>query len=359
MKYLPFFEIQLSHTYYTDRRCPDFVIEPTAETERLLKNHRCVIRHYSSGVKMLVSVDDSGYPFLPVPKNAVFLFTLRLQNTDFPLFTNLDHLSDLNAPLFSNEGLSDPEDTELKLVSKTASYDETFSSTAPAQHESFVLSGRPLKGLKLSDFKVTGAGAVQAYDADLGSILVDTRSIAAAKVFTVNYPVMPPLSRGVFAELAIHNNEGLPGEGDSITEPRIFQILFSAKTIRWTYYCVTDLSPSQGAFRITDAGLSEASRLNFSDQNQQDLDQTPDPGDEIAKTLAAQYPQFRKVRFLSDALVPCRQASNPHLEFHVGENKLSESLPNPSFKNNFILSPTEGRSSKEDALFQVIKYVRH
>ncbi len=357
MKYLPFFEIQLMHTYYTDQRCLDFSIEPKKATEDLLKNHRCISRALPNGIMILMPVENSGTPFLPFPETAVFAFNLRLQNLDFPLFTDLSGLSGLNAPLYTNEKLADSKASELSLESRSEWMSETLLCTQPGKLENFVLGGRPIQGIKPEDFKVTGAGDVQSYEADTGLIVLDTRTLSSGRIFSVEYPVLPKLKPGVFSEVEIHNNNTLTGDGETVSTPRRFQISFSAKAARWTYYCVTDLTPSQGGFRIVDARPTESGRLVFSDQNRQDLDQTPDPGDDIAKNLVTQYPQYRKFRFLSDTPVLCSQAANPHLEFYVGENKLSGSLPNPSFRNNYILSEAEGRSSKEDALFHVIKYV--
>ena len=47
--------------------------------------------------------------------------------------------------------------------------------------------------------------------------------------------------------------------------------------------------------------------MSFSAANRRDLNDDPDPADRIAVQLAGRYPEKRRIRFLSDELVPCRQ----------------------------------------------------
>ncbi len=90
MKYLPFFEIQLLHTYYADDVCPDFLVEPDLATQKLLSNHRCVLKPTFNGAQILMPVEDNLSPFISVKIGTSFTFNLRLQNPDFTLFTDLD-----------------------------------------------------------------------------------------------------------------------------------------------------------------------------------------------------------------------------------------------------------------------------
>ncbi len=99
MKYLPLFNLHLTHPYYTDDRCPDFQIEPTPDTHRRLNNYRCVLKPKPNGVQVLATVTDHGVPFIPMHKNALFAFHLRLQNPDFALFTDLAEITKTAAPL--------------------------------------------------------------------------------------------------------------------------------------------------------------------------------------------------------------------------------------------------------------------
>src|SRR5215510_14155895 len=57
MKFFAVFSLQLLHAYYRDGRCLDFAIEPTLETQRLLTNHRCVLKTTPNGVQVLIGGD--------------------------------------------------------------------------------------------------------------------------------------------------------------------------------------------------------------------------------------------------------------------------------------------------------------
>jgi len=294
MKYLPLFKLWVTHPYYSDRRCPDFEIAASVETQRLLRNHRCVQKTQEDGFTILMVVDEEDRPFIPLASDAVFSFDLRLHNQVFAYFTDLSDFSGNTAPLFSNMNLSVGENR-----------------------------------LPLS------AGPAASTDA----------SVAALG------------GPGVFAQVHIANNDSLPAKGEALSDVPLFQIDFKAKEARWTYYCVTNLSEALGELTIEDKSTTDSEPLIFSIQNRTEFDDASDLGDEVALLLNKQYPDFRKIRFLSDEVVACRQAARSQIAFYMGENRLSEALPNPSFKNNATLSTVEGSIATEETLFQVIKYL--
>jgi hypothetical protein len=120
MKHDLLLELRLTHSFYADGRCSDFAIEPTAETARLLRNHRCVLRTSPDGIHVLRALDDAtGQPFLPIPSSATLGFRLVLENRDFVYFTDLTAIHAKSSPLFTNAGLA-PGVSELVLVSGSA-----------------------------------------------------------------------------------------------------------------------------------------------------------------------------------------------------------------------------------------------
>ncbi|WP_156302579.1 hypothetical protein [Methylogaea oryzae] len=84
----------MTHGYYSDGRCPDFVVTPDAATAKLFRNHRCVLRPRADGLAVYVPVesDTSAKPFIAFADNRVFSFNLRLCNTEFPLYTDYTDL---------------------------------------------------------------------------------------------------------------------------------------------------------------------------------------------------------------------------------------------------------------------------
>lgn len=120
MKRWPLLDVYLTHAYYADRRCPDFQIEPTPETQRLLANYRCVMKPLSNGIRLLAAADD-GAMFIQPSHSLRFAFQLVLRNPDFPLFTDLSGIDQAVTPLYVNERISTREPVSLKLVSRPSS----------------------------------------------------------------------------------------------------------------------------------------------------------------------------------------------------------------------------------------------
>lgn len=120
MKYASLIELSLSHSYYADGRCPDFVIEASEDTGRLLRGRRCLLDLGADGLRVLVPLDATGAPLLPLPAGSMLRFYLRLQNPDFALFTDLTGLAldgAQPAPLFTNQGtMTNPK---LQLTTDT------------------------------------------------------------------------------------------------------------------------------------------------------------------------------------------------------------------------------------------------
>src|SRR5690349_4615529 len=157
MKYLELLRLEVLHDYYPDRHCPDFEIEPTPATQKLLKNCRALLRAIPGGVRVLVPADEKNAPFIDLPAKPIFAFHLRLQNPDFGLFTDLSALEAVAAPVYTNTVPA--KNGELQLVSREAWETENFVVQKPANRESFVLAGRPLASLKTAGtFTVKGLG---------------------------------------------------------------------------------------------------------------------------------------------------------------------------------------------------------
>ncbi len=355
MKYLPLIALHLTHPYYVDSRCPDFWIEPTLATQRLLDNYRCLLKSVPNGIRILIAVTDAGIPFIPLQPDMTFAFQLRLQNPDFALFTDLTEITQTIAPVYTNVEANPEKPVQLALVSRRAWATERFVVRQPAREDRFVLSGRPLAGLQLADFTVEGLGAITHpthYDATTKVITVNSKAARQNDTFKITYATAPQRERNFFADIEIHYNTSLPEIADGPTE---FQVAFKAKRVRWKYYILADRTDAQ--FRIEDKG---ASPLVFSDENQRDLNQQPDPADGVAQTLAEQYPKLRRLRFVSDDLVPCQQEARKSIQLYMDGNQVIGTLPNPSLRNYSTMEVTRnGNPHQEDVLFQVIKYFTH
>jgi hypothetical protein len=362
MKFLPLIDLNLTHTYYTDGRCRDFRIEPTPETQQLLKNYRCVLKSLPHGFRILIAVTDQGIPVIPLQKEITFAFQLQLQNPDFALFTDLTEITQMAAPLYTNAEVSPGTPGSLALVARRAWATERFVVRQPAPEDHFTLGGRPLAGRQPPDFVIeTSSGSTVTlthYDEAAKSITLNSSTLEIGDTFKLTYETTPQRARGIFAEVEIIYNNTTP---EIATTPVEFQLPFSAKKTRWKYYLVADKIGAP--YYIKDTGTPP---ILFSPKNRTDLNQQPDPVDEVAQALAAQYPKLQRLRFVSDEPIPCQQAARKSLQLRLKANgtpndpQVAGALPNPSFQNYATLQVTQnGTPHKEEVLFQVIKYFSH
>ncbi|MCB0207844.1 MAG: hypothetical protein KDJ52_00860 [Anaerolineae bacterium] len=355
MKFLPLIDLRLTHSYYADSRCLDFLIEPTPTTHTLLKNHRCVIKSFPNGIRILTAVTADGVPFIPLATGTTFTFHLRLQNPDFALFTDLTEIGQVAVPLYTNAGMSPANSMQLALTSRQAWATESFVVAQPSQEDRFTLRGRPLAKLQPTDFTVEGLGPTTTpthYEAKAKIITINSSSADQGDSFKLTYATTPHLNRGVFADVEIHYTDSLP----EIAEGGVtFEIAFTAKKARWKYYVIVDKTDAQ--FHIEDKA---ASPLVFSDENRTDLNHDPDPSDDIAKTLAKRFPQMQRLRFVSDDLIACQQQARKSLQLRLNGDQVLRALPNPPLQNYATIDVTRnGNVQKEDTLFQIIKYFTH
>jgi hypothetical protein len=63
-------------------------LDPAGDTERLLRNHRCVLKPRADGADVYVETGGDGRPKIAFRPNAALSFALRLKNPEFPLFTD-------------------------------------------------------------------------------------------------------------------------------------------------------------------------------------------------------------------------------------------------------------------------------
>jgi hypothetical protein len=139
--------------------------------------------------------------------------------------------------------------------------------------------------------------------------------------------------------------------------PVRFEIGFAAKRARWTYYVVTDRADAQ--FQIQDR---DDPPLVFSSQNRRELSQEPDPADDFARSLGEQYPDLRRIRFVSDESVACSDRSRRSIQLRMNGDTVGGVLPNPSPRNISMVDVAvdvarDGALQKEDSLFQIVKFL--
>ena len=152
----------------------------------------------------------------------------------------------------------------------------------------------------------------------------------------------------ILAGVELRYDKSMPGPGE---DEAPFEIRFKAKAARWAYYVVTDRS---GDFAIVDSS-GAAPALGFSAANRTLLNKAPDEPDPLAAALSRQYPDFQRLRFLSDQPVPCSSAARKGIELRLAGRKVLDAIPNPSIRH---LSRVRQKSQDQDTLHQVVKYLK-
>lgn len=319
MKCQPLFTLRITHSYYADGRCADFLVEPDAATRRLLANHRCLLRPLADGLQVTTAVNAQGVPMLALAPGATLRFHLRLANPDFRLFTEPGALADNPAPVFTDVGASPPRPvTQLVVRARTEVRTDRFVFPPDTTQAQFALSGRPRAAAAIAEFKLDGLSGGSVAKAGPGpDVTVTAARSAVGRPFAATYPVQPRLAAGVFADVEIHRPAA------AVAPPAEYAIAFTARAARWRYYVATDRDPPGGGVSI-DAGA----RATFT----QSAIEAADP---VGAALQGEYAD-RGVRvdcFTSVAPLPCSPMAPTDLKLKIGIAAAVEVLPAPPLRN--------------------------
>ena len=372
MSYVPLLDVRIAHPYYRDGRCPDIRVEPSDDTRRRLRGQRCVLRTRADGVAVLVELGDGGDPVVAFDEPVPLGFHLRLANPDFALFTDLDALAALPAPVFTDDGDPRPN-VPLRLTTRTRRAAETLAVARPGAREALTLAGNPLEDVGVDEFRVEGIGArgavsAVAFEPEARRLVVDSRGAGAGERFRVDYPVRPRLPRGVLADLDVRIDAK---RALAAPQPPASVVAFAPRQARWVYYLVTESSRRAADFRIVEgdatngtprrgAETGDANGVAFRDAERRDLGSKPDPSDPVAAQLAAMYPDRRRVRFISQRPVTCREAPWPQLALSLRGTALPGTLPHPSIRSYSTLGVADGGGADpEHSLYHVVRYLSH
>jgi hypothetical protein len=74
--------------------------------------------------------------------------------------------------------------------------------------------------------------------------------------------------------------------------------------------------------------------------------------------LAQQYPEMQRRRFVSEALIACRQTARRSIQLFVDDSLALGALPNPSLRN-YSIDVKQGGLPGEDCLFHVTPFFTH
>jgi hypothetical protein len=124
MKYLPLLKLDIRHSYYADGRCPNFYIEASRRTQKILQGHRCISRNTPSGFMLLQAVSNDA-AFIELPQSTILRFRIHPVNTTYRLFTDFSKFPEQGSAIFTNKGISG---NELRITAaETVREDQYFA----------------------------------------------------------------------------------------------------------------------------------------------------------------------------------------------------------------------------------------
>ena len=114
-QYMPLLTLNISHSYYEDSCCMDFIIEPTPECEKVLKGHRLSIKKSIGGIQVIAATEGNA-PFITPDQFFNLEFLLKLEDSSsFVNFTTLGTITAGSVYVFSNDGLTAAGSKELAV----------------------------------------------------------------------------------------------------------------------------------------------------------------------------------------------------------------------------------------------------
>ena len=112
------FSIALFHPYYADKRSQDFLIEPTPETDRLLKGHRLYWKNSTNRISIIATANEENKPFIALEEGLTFSFLLKQRSNRFIAFTELSDPTLASTYYYSNANRTTPGTAELELATE-------------------------------------------------------------------------------------------------------------------------------------------------------------------------------------------------------------------------------------------------
>jgi hypothetical protein len=351
----PLLDIRVTHPYYADLRCGDFLIAPSEATAALMRRLRLTCKSFPDSVRLFAELDGEGGTFAAHAAPFSLDFALCPRSSHFASITRLSEINAEPAPLFTNDGIASADTVHLRLTSRKARTTETLMVWKPGLHEAFVLGGNPLHGATAADFVVAGAGAVMDLSSDLKRIAVDTSAIAQGATFQISYPVRAAKPQGALAEVALALDASLLVPA---TAPRAFVVPLAAAQECWVYYVVTNFSGDLSTLRIVDSTPGSGPRaIVFADSDRVELTATPDASDAVGQDLISRNPGRRVFRLLSNAPLEAREQPLGQLELRLADTPLLARLPNPRPDRLVLLRSGAGPPAVRPVRYQVLTLI--
>ena len=142
--------------------------------------------------------------------------------------------------------------------------------------------------------------------------------------------------------------------------PHALQLSFSALSVLWEFFLVTNLSRVGDGFSLVDTQPQRSGEaLEFRLVNPADTAAMPIQS-RLKDQLLSRHPDAICLHYVSQQLINCRQQGFRHIRLLHNGSRLIDHVPNPDLKNiSRFVPPGEQSNRFQESSFQIIKYITH
>ena len=137
IKYKALFNIGFPHAFYKSGGCSDIVVLPSADCNTLLRSLGLRFLPTEFGASLYGKVNETDVMNKPLPEGTKFTFLLRLRNSLFKNFTDLNLLKPATSIYYFNNLKSNPSGSESVLAADVATKVVSDTDLLPIRTNSF------------------------------------------------------------------------------------------------------------------------------------------------------------------------------------------------------------------------------
>lgn len=323
--FLPVFQVELRHSFYTDALCSDFELFPLAETQQLMRNRQAIFSFRKTFGKMLIMADGTTAAH-PITGTDALVFGMTLLN---PALANItaEWPSAKKIFLFTNDGnITNPATSPVTLIRSEISLspkvivhtiNETAEGTATLKNESGALIATQAfaAGMNGSELPFD----VQQLPSGLYTVTETTEDGPSDHLYYADNQL---LFKNIFGLIRIVNQSTFPFNYDG--KP-VYRVSFTTKSAQWKYYVVAPAMSGAdiGNLSVVQTGAG-SSAIAFTKTY-------PVPAaDTTVPVLSADTSKV--ALFTSNIPLAYQQAPRKQIELRKGSSTILGNLPNPDVR---------------------------
>jgi hypothetical protein len=331
------FRIDCRHTFYTDGRCADFSLQPTAATAQLLRSRRSVFRWGGDAGAVIYQLNETGSaPMLSFQTADALVFVITTRSSEiFQITTATELPASGTIKLYSNHsrtatgGYLSLQAAEVKLSAEVLTHKVISNSAGTA-----TVYNRAGTEIAVTSFAAGSQAKELQFDLQQLSpgIYVVAETVGMITTNTTYYVDSELARQQIFGILYIENNSAYPYD---YSGNDAYKISFTATSRTWSYYMVMPSTATFSEYEIED---KSGGKNRYSDSVAGPIAFnriTSIPGsDAIAPMLQSSGKTV--VLFQSQQPIAFTQKARGKLQFthkaSLGDKSIIAELPNPDIR---------------------------